>query len=312
MTQEVVKIETVVQAGTFNFNLAEKWLSFAQVSAASVKAYEKGLKRLQEYFLVNQIITPNRADMVTYREYLGKKYQPTTANLYLTAAKLFMAFLQIEGYISVNPCEHLKGFKLSKEHKKSALSTEMTKAVLRKFDTSTLAGVRDYAMYLLMTTCGLRCIEVQRATISDIEVVGSVIRLHVQGKGHTQKDNAVNVPAGVYSAICEYLEKRGAVADDSPLFTSVSRRNYGGRLTTVSISRIIKKALRDGGYDSPRLTAHSLRHTTATTALQFGASLREVQQLLRHTKIDTTTIYLHELDALNNQASTFAANAFGI
>lgn len=312
MTKVVSKVDsTKLQATTIDFNLSSKWLNFAQVTASSVAAYSKGIKRLQEYFTAKKIIAPCRADMVAYREYLGKKYQPTTANLYLTVAKLFLTFLQVEGYISVNPCEHVKGFKISSEHKKTALSVEMTKSVVTNFKTSTLAGARDKALYLLMTTCGLRCVEVQRANISDIEVVDGVIRLHIQGKGHTQKDCAVNIPEGVYAVLQSYLDKRANYSDDSPLFASISRRNYGERLTTVSISRIIKNALRASGYDSTRLTAHSLRHTTATTALQFGASLREVQQLLRHKKIDTTCIYLHELNALKNKASTFAANAFG-
>ena len=313
MTGQVIsKIEPQIPTRSFSFELAARWLSFAQVSASSVKAYDKGIKRLQEFFTVHHITAPTRADLISYREYLGRKYQATTANLYLTAAKLFFGFLAVEGVIGVNPAEHLKGYKISNAHKKAALSAEMTKAVLKKFDTSTLKGLRDKAMYALMTTCGLRCIEVQRANIGDLQIEGGVLRLYLQGKGHNQKDNAVNIPEGVYNLLASYLEKLGTSEKSCPLFVSLSRRNYGGRLTTVSISRVIKKSLREAGYDSPKLTAHSLRHSAATTALQFGASLREVQQLLRHTQIGTTQIYLHELDALKNQASTFAANAFGI
>lgn len=311
MTKAVSKVDAgQIQAGSL-FNLADKWIAFVQVSASSRKTYEKGIKRFKDYMTANQIITPTRGDMVSYREYLGRKYQPTTANLYLTATKLFFEFLAVEGYIEKNPCEHLKGFKIKTTHKKAALSVSMTKTVINKFDTSTLAGKRDKSLYALMTSCGLRCIEVVRANISDIEQVSGVIRLNVQGKGRTQKDAAVTIPAGVYSLICEYLKARGVVNADSPLFASVSNRNFGGRLTTTSISRIIKHALREGGYDSPRLTAHSLRHTAATVSLKNGASLREVQDLLRHSNIAVTQIYLHELDTLKNPASSIAASAFG-
>lgn len=312
MTMAVSKVDAgQIQSGSFDFSLADRWIAFAQVSASSRLAYQKGIKRLQEYITANQIITPTRGEMIAYREHLGRKYQPTTANLYLSAAKLFFGFLAVEGYISINPCEHLKGFKISSEHKKSALSAEMTKAVVNKFDTSTLQGIRNKAMYALMTSCGLRCCEVARCSVSNIENVGGVIRLHIQGKGRTQADAAVTIPAGVFDLICAYLKARGVVTADSPLFASVSHRNFGGRLTTVSISRIIKKALREGGYDSPRLTAHSLRHTAATVALKNGASLREVQDLLRHANISVTQVYLHELDSLQNQASSIAASAFG-
>ena len=292
-------------------SLATNWIQFAQVSTSSRLAYQKGIKRFKEYCTDNRISTPTRADLILYREFLGMKYQATTANLYLTAAKLFFDFLYVEGYIEKNPCERLKGFKVSSEHKKSALSVEMTKTVMKHFNTSTLAGLRDKAIYALMTACGLRCIEVVRANISDLEQINGVYRLHVQGKGHTQKDNAVNVPAGVVKLIADYLKRRGAVKADSPLFASISRRNFGGRLSTFSVSRIIKTALRQSNFDSPRLTAHSLRHTCCTVALKNGATLRECQQLLRHVNIAVTTIYLHELNALENQASTLAARAFG-
>ena len=315
MTQEVAKVETgkVQQVNCFNIAaLAARWIQFAQVSASSRKAYEKGIKNLQKYLAANQIVgTPTRAELLNYREHLGNTYSAATSNLYLTSCKLFFQFLAVEGYIAKNPCEHLKGYKISSEHKKSALSVSMTKAVVGKIDTSTLAGKRNLAMYQLMTACGLRCIEVTRANVSDFEKFGDIVRLHIQGKGKNDRSAAVNVPAGVYKTIGEYLKARGNVGKDAPLFASASHRNFGGRLTTVSVSRIIKQALRNADFDTPRLTAHSLRHSAATVSLQAGASLLEVQQLLRHSKISTTQIYLEELNSLENSAATRAANAFG-
>ena len=78
------------------------------------------------------------------------------------------------------------------------------------------------------------------------------------------------------------------------------------------ISLIIKKRLKAAGYDSDRLTAHSLRHTAATLNLLNGASLEETQQLLRHTSINTTMIYVHALErAENNSEARIAAAIFG-
>lgn len=310
MAKIVANEMEVVEEG-FNFSLVTKWIAFAQVKPASVKAYEKGLKRLREYFASNGIVNPTRENLIQYREYLGKTYAATTANLYLSAAKLFLAFLATEGYIASNPAEHLKGYKLAEGHKKSALRPDDVKKIAAQFDASTLKGARDLAMYALMTTCGLRCCEIARANISDFEICGDVIRLHLQGKGKNDKIEGVNVPSAVYNLICQWLAKRGTVEMDAPLFTSISRNNFGGRLTTVSISRIVKSALREAGFDSPRLTAHSLRHTCATTALNAGATLREVQQTLRHRRISTTEIYLAELDALKNSATNRAAASFG-
>lgn len=295
-----------------HFDLVEKWIAFAQVKPSSVKAYRKGIRRLAEYVNANGIANLSRENLVEYREMLAKKYSPATANLYLTSAKLFLAFLQQEGVLSVNPAEHLKGLKVIAGHKKDSLSVQDTKKILSTFDTSTLKGKRDKAMYALMTTAGLRTIEVARANVGDIVQRSGKFFLYVMGKGRNEKSECVQITEGVYKMIREYLSERGNIADDSALFASVSKRNYGGAMTTTSISRIIKTALRGAGYNSRRLTAHSLRHTAATTMLLSGAAIRQVQQVLRHKNIAVTEIYLHDLDRLNNNAEMLAAAAFGI
>lgn len=75
-------------------------------------------------------------------------------------------------------------------------------------------------------------------------------------------------------------------------------------MTTRSISGIVKGCFQAAGYDSPRLTAHSTRHTAATLSLLHGASLRQTQELLRHRNMQTTEIYAHDLDVTKNPASS--------
>lgn len=69
-------------------------------------------------------------------------------------------------------------------------------------------------------------------------------------------------------------------------------------MTTRSVSRIVKDALRDEGISSARLTAHSLRHTAVTFALLGGASVQQAQAMARHASISTTMIYAHNLDRM--------------
>ena len=315
MTTMMITTNDNLNGAIVNFNhfdLVEKWIAFAQVKPSSVKSYKKGIRRLAEYVNSNGIANLSRENLVEYREMLAKKYSPSTANLYLTSAKLFLAFLQQEGVLSVNPAEHLKGLKIIAGHKKDSLSVDDTKKILASFDTSTLKGKRDKAMYALMTTAGLRTIEVARADVGDMVQRGGKYFLYVMGKGRNEKSECVQVADGVYSLIQDYLTARGNISDDSTLFASLSKRNFGGRITANSISRIIKTALKNSGYDSRRLTAHSLRHTAATTMLLNGAAIRQVQQVLRHKNVAVTEIYLHDLDRLNNNAEMLAAAAFGI
>lgn len=291
--------------------LAEKFFEFAQVSATSIKAYRKGVKNLANFFKLHNIENPTRENFIEYREYLAGKYAAATCNLYLTSAKLFFNFLSTEGFIQKNPCEHLKGLKIDNStHKKDALNADMVKNILSSIETGTLQGKRDKALFALMTTAGLRTIEIARADKRDIELRGGKYYLYVMGKGRNEKSECVQIADGVYKLIEEYLNDRTDKGEN--LFASVSHRNYGGRLTTTSISRIIKNAMIRAGYNSKRLTAHSLRHTSATVALQAGATLRQVQQVLRHRNIAVTTIYLHDLDRMANNAECLVAKAFGI
>jgi len=73
-------------------------------------------------------------------------------------------------------------------------------------------------------------------------------------------------------------------------------------MTTRSISRIVKAALKGAGMDSDRLTAHSLRHTAVTLSLLAGASIQEAQSMVRHSNINTTLIYAHNIDRIGKAA----------
>lgn len=109
-----------------------------------------------------------------------------------------------------------------------------------------------------------------------------------------------------------YLKERGETSPKASLFCSLAHNYYGKRLPSSTVSHIVKDAMRAAGYDSPRLVAHSLRHTAATTALKSGASLRETQQMLRHKNVAVTQVYHHELSEIENQATNINADKFGI
>ena len=67
-------------------------------------------------------------------------------------------------------------------------------------------------------------------------------------------------------------------------------------MTEPSISRIIKDRLKAAGYDTHRISAHSLRHTSVTFLLEAGATLQEAQHHARHASPETTGIYAHNID----------------
>ena len=130
----------------------------------------------------------------------------------------------------------------------------------------------------------------------------------VQRKGRDEK-KPVKISFAVEQLIRKYLATRENLSEDAPLFAAESNRNIDGRLTTRSLSRIIKGIFKSAGYDSPRLTAHSTRHTAITLALKAGKSLEEVAQFAGHSSIATTLIYAHDIAEADNSCADAVSDA---
>ena len=301
-TSEIVEIQPL------NELLLVRWESYIDVAPKSKETYRKAIKQFLVYIHENATSQPTRETVIEWRDSLKADHKPTTIQTYLTAVKLFFRWLEQEG-IYKNVADHVKGVKVSTGHKKDYLTSKQSHKVLASIDTDTLKGLRDYAIVGLMLTTGVRTIEVTRADIADLRTVGDTTVLFVQGKGKDEKADYVKLAPQVEDAIRAYITARGATEESEPLFTSTSRNNYGERMTTRSIRAIAKNSMVEAGFNSDRLTAHSMRHTAGTLALLNGASTREVQQLLRHSNINTTMIYAHELDREKNNSELKVANA---
>ena len=292
--------------------MKEEWFNdffnYLDVTEKSIATYKRALKQFCKYLSINNIINPVREDIIAYREYLKAEHKATTIQAYIIAVRLFFQWTELKG-LYPNIANKVKGAKISKEHKKDSLTTKQAKKVLTSIDRTTLQGKRDYAIFSLMITGGLRTIEVSRANIEDLRTLGDNVVLYIQGKGRQEKTDYVKLPEPVEEAIREYLNAYGMADVKSPLFKSISHNSAGERLSTRTISGIVKKYLKNAGYDSDRLTAHSLRHTAGTINLKNGGTLEETQQLLRHSNINTTMIYLHHLEREANQSEVRIASA---
>ncbi|WP_407461126.1 tyrosine-type recombinase/integrase, partial [Lactobacillus gallinarum] len=263
-------------------DLFNQFVIFIDATPNTIRTYRGSLKQWFIYLRQNQIIQPTAETVRQYRDHLqvtGKK--ATTVKNYIIAVKRFFAWTEEAG-LYPNIAKFIKSGHLSKSFKKDYLTGSQARQILNHVDRSTLKGKRDYAMLVTMLTMGLRTIEVTRANIEDIRTKGNTTVLFVQGKGHEEKDDLIRMPQHVESAIRDYLSVRKANDLSEPLFVSTSNHNSNGRMTTRSIRRIVKTAFIAAGFDSPRLTAHSTRHTAATLSLLNGATLQQTQELLRH------------------------------
>ena len=296
--------------------LLQRFIEYVDVRETTMKGYAVALRAFSEWLRDNNITRPQRADILAYKDYLATPHKrrarydrpnskPSsvitlaagTQQRYLRSVKMFFAWTAQEGFYP-NIAERVKGAKVRADNThRDPLQRADAMAVLESIDRSTTAGKRDYAAILLAITCGLRVVELVRANYGNLETLAGERVLYVWGKGHSEADTFKKITPQVWDALKDYLQTRGTLDPSAPLFASESHRNIGGRITEPSMCRIIKNRLKAAGFDSHRISAHSLRHTSVTFLLESGATIQEAQQHARHASPETTGIYAHNLEA---------------
>lgn len=305
-----IQVMQISNITTLNLDsLFNSFIAYLDVSKKTVETYTRAVKQFLKYLDVNGIIKPIREDILAYRDKLRRTHKPTTVQNYITAVRLFFRWTaQVGAYPNI--AEHVKGAKLDRNHKKDYLTSRQVKKVLSVVIGDSLRELRDYAILSLMFTGGLRTIEVSRANIEDLRTAGNSEVLYLQGKGHEEKTDYIKLVPAVEDAIRAYLKARGDIQNTrEPLFVSTSNNGSGQRLSTRTISGLVKRALIKAGYNSDKLTAHSTRHTAVTLALMGGQKLEEVQQFARHKNLATTLIYAHNIDREKNKCEQTIAKA---
>lgn len=247
----------------------------------------------------------------------GQRYtltcKPNTVAQYMRSVKQLFVWLSSNG-LYPNVAANVHTPKLRHDnHKKEALTAAdvltVENVIKRRFgdfqslNSKDLAGKqqrhdeqnkRIYAMYLLAVCCGLRTVELSRANIKDLVKKNGQSWLYVWGKGHSEPDQKKPLAPQVYEAISDYLKSRSdVISGNRPLFVSTGNRSKGQRIAETTISKMLKAALVSAGFDSERLTAHSLRHTAGTNVQEITGNLYLTQQYMRHASPTTTEIYLH-------------------
>lgn len=288
-------------------------------SANSCKTYRNATRRLLRYFADNGIAQPTTADFDGYIATLraaGKS--ASTLRLYSTVGKMFFAYLEKQGiYRNVTSDAAPLNLRKSKTHNKKALSTAQAQKLLAAVKGDDEVAFRDRAIIALALQTGLRTCEISRANIGDLQDEGGYYFLVVQGKGRLSKDadQTVKVALPVARLIFAYLNLRGVTDENAPLFTSTShnvgwaKNSYGVRLSEQSIGKLIKNYMKTAGINDARITAHSTRHYAATCAIKSGCDIREVSAMLRHSSINVTMTYLHDISLETRRAELAVADA---
>jgi integrase/recombinase XerC len=132
----------------------------------------------------------------------------------------------------------------------------------------------------------MRAAELVALDLPDLDLLSEVALARGKGK----KERLVPLGQFACAALREYLKVRSEVVSNNQLAVFVNGK--GGRLTTRTIRRLVRKAALRCGLPAT-VTPHTLRHSFATHLLDRGADLRSVQELLGHENLSTTQLYTH-------------------
>ena len=294
------------------------WLKYASIA----RPIRQDIISYRDYLSAeHDAIQLDAAEGWTYRRdkngnRIKVKCKPNTIAQYLRSVAQFFRWTAAAG-LYPNIAENIHAPKIRHDtHKKDALTAadvlkieksiqaaadeKKAAAAMEEKDTAgriiraTEQGKRDYAMYVLAVNAGLRTIELSRANVKDIEVRNGRAVLYIWGKGHTEPDQRKPLAPQVYAAIKDYLNARSdRPTANSPLFVATGNRSGGQRIAETTISKILKRAMQAAGYDSDRITAHTLRHTAGTNVQEITQNLYVTQKYMRHANPATTEIYLH-------------------
>ena len=203
----------------------------------------------------------------------------------VSALRSLLNWLHVEGLIPgtlAGSVLAVAGWRLSALPR--ALEPQQLHQLLASCDRRSATGRHDFAIMLLLSRLGLRCGEVARLSLDDIDWrVGQVIL-----PGKENREERLPIPIDVGGAIHNYLRRgRPCTAKGRNIFVRVKAPHRG--LTSCGITMVVFDAGQRAGLG--KLHAHRLRHTAATAMLRAGTPLAEVGQVLRHRQALTTAIY---------------------
>ncbi len=244
-----------------------------------------------------------RLDVTEYLRRLDKEGKsPATLRRRKAAISNFFNFAIEEGYVWRNPVSKRHGYKI--KGGESAEKTPLTTKQVRKLLAAAregYSGLRNELIVTLGLYCGLRRSEIQAIDVEHFEQREDCWVLNIpEAKGGYNQ--FVKVRDEIMVMVKRLLEtsniKGGA------LLRSESRWKPGGRMSADGINTVIKQAGQRARIRA-NVTSHLLRHTAITMAVRSGADIDLVQAFARHKDPKTTLRYVHNDNALKNNAADY-------
>ncbi len=278
--------------------LKEDFINYIDVDSKTIRVYEDGIKSFIEYMQNNGIKNPTREDVINYRNAMRETKSSNTINSYMSSLRVFFNYLD-QRNLYENITKDVKNVKTSKRLIKQTLSLEDCRKIY-----NSLTDTREKLVFSLAITTGLRAEEIATSKIENIKMYNGEYVLFIKGKKRDDESEYVKISNQVMEDIKAYIGNRVV----GNIFISTSNHNNGGGVTNATIRRIVKSILRRNGYDEETFSTHSLRRTCATIMYQNEASIYDIQQVLRHRSISTTSRYISQATRDNNHSEQMISN----
>ena len=261
-----------------------------QLSANTLESYNRDIRQYTLYLVENQIDlfkSTNKTTIITYMIYLQKLGKATsTISRNLASIRSFYQYLLLKKMVEADPTNNLESPKTEKKLP-SILSLKEIDTLLNQPEEDSPKGIRDKAMLELLYATGIRVSELISLNINDLNIDMGYIRCY-----NNNKERIIPIGSVAMKALKDYLEIHKEqftnFKEDSPLFMNVQ----GKRLTRQGFWKIIKSYTKKANIQK-KITPHTLRHSFATHLIQNGADLKSVQEMLGHSDISTTQVYMN-------------------
>ncbi|MEG0468599.1 tyrosine recombinase XerC [Amedibacillus sp. YH-ame10] len=278
-------------------------------SAHTKDAYQRDIQEfidfikeegIDDFDSVDRTVVMNFISELRSRTGMVKELKNSTIARKLSSLRSFYRYLNEYVGVRNNPFLYFKTPKQSKRIPEFLFYDEMD-LFLSSFSLDEMEGLRNRALFELMYACGLRVSEVVNLQLQDIDFHDQILR--VVGKGDKQRLVPFYHTAG--NLVLQYIDHvRGVwVKQESHSYVFVNTR--GTQLTTRGVQYLMDKAAQECNLHV-HIHPHMFRHSFATHLLDNGADLRVVQELLGHSSLSTTQIYVHVTQERLKQAYTTA------
>ena len=247
---------------------------------------ERGLSRPGE--VTRPVLERYQRWLFHYQRESGRGLSLTTQHGMLSRLKSFYRFLVGEGYLLANPASGLMLPKLNVRLPTDVFSIEEAEQVLGHPDAATPLGLRDRAILETFYSTGIRRSELVRLDLYDVDFERGYLTVR-QGKGG--KDRVVPIGERALAWVHKYIEEVRtqlvARGDEWALFLTYQ----GIRFSADGLGSYVAELIQGSGVRRRKGACHLFRHTCATLLLEGGADVRYVQEMLGHSKLETTQVY---------------------